>query len=223
MPHEAGLRPAAITSFVVITANVFRRVFIPCQFALPSVHRNSDRQQTVRIDMWSSSQPLATASLQLPAGDDNIDELSSSQRQGIHSQSQHQWASAELQPMSEQHADDWQSQQPGGAAADGADFTVSGTEVLNRLESCTLWFLSHLRDGSIPDLQLVRHYCCECKITVQTVSIGTAIAAECYHVPLNMKEQCKPTECCRSLLVTSLFIVGRKESQPRQHERTLRQ
>jgi hypothetical protein len=61
--------------------------------------------------------------------------------------------------MSRQHADDWQGQQAEGAAADGADFTVSGVEVLNRVESCTLWFLSHLRDGSIPDLQLVRHRC----------------------------------------------------------------
>ena len=110
--------------------------------------------------MWSA-QPLATASLQLPA-DHTTDENSSSQRQDIYGQSQHQWSSAELQPMSEQHANDWQSQQPDGAAADGANFAVSGAEVLNRVESCTLWFLSHMRNGIIPDLHLVRHYCCEC-------------------------------------------------------------
>ncbi len=35
------------------------------------------------------------------------------------------------------------------------DFAVSSVEVLDRIESCTLWFLSELRAGSIPDLQLV--------------------------------------------------------------------
>lgn len=111
--------------------------------------------------MWSQQPLMTTASVQLPADDEHTDESSSSQRQGIHGQSRHQFSSEELQPTSEQHADDWQSQQPDGAAADGADFTVSGVEVLNRVESCTLWFLSHLRDGSIPDLQLVRHCCAD--------------------------------------------------------------
>lgn len=109
--------------------------------------------------MWP--QPLAAASLQSPAADvEHTYDSSSDQRQGIHGQSQDQRDSAELQPVNRQHADDWQSQQPEGAAADAhADLTVSGAEVLNRVESCTLWFLSHLRDGSIPDLQLVQHCC----------------------------------------------------------------
>ena len=33
--------------------------------------------------------------------------------------------------------------------------SVSGAEVLNRVEACTLWFLSELQAGAIPDLQLV--------------------------------------------------------------------
>lgn len=46
------------------------------------------------------------------------------------------------------------SQEQQGDEGQDADFAVSGAEVLTRIESCTLWFLSELRAGSIPDIQL---------------------------------------------------------------------
>jgi hypothetical protein len=93
--------------------------------------------------------------------------------------SHEQCTSVEVQPSSRQYDDGWQSQQPAGTAADAIDyFSVSGAEVLNRVESCTLWFLSHLCAGSIPDLQLVRDscavssdghwHCCSVRVSVFT-------------------------------------------------------
>lgn len=106
------------------------------------------------VDMWSQSP--AESSMEMAALQ-QIDDSSFSQQHveaGGHSQGQ--WTRAEGQSASRQHSDGLQSQRSAGDVAEVADFMVSGAELLDRVESCTLWFLSQLRAGSIPDLQLVR-------------------------------------------------------------------